>query len=89
MYITNKEIINTWFNNNNKIDHIIISDNEFGTNCIAFDNKHNVIEIKNKISIEIDNEYFVITEYDEDNEVSILCTIPLDWLMKNSECSVN
>ena len=83
MYITNKEIIKHLFQRSD-INHVIISSNEFCTYAIAIDDKNNVIETLNDINIEIDNNNFEITEYDDEFNVKDTCIIPLTYLIKNS-----
>ena len=88
MYITNKEIIECMFNDE-KVHHIIISTNDFGTYANAIDSKGTLIKSLDNIGITIDNDDLVITEYDENNNATGACCIPLIWLLRNSTYPIN
>ena len=88
MYITNKEIIRCLFDNNS-IDHIIIDTNDFGTFCNAFDNKGNIINSLDNVGVTIDNDDFIITEYNSEGDCVGACDIPLIWLLRNSDYPIS
>ena len=88
MYITNKEIIKCLFNDE-KIHHITISTNDFGTFCDGFDNTGDRIKSISNINVTIDNDDFTITEYNDDCEIIGVCCIPLIWLLRNSNYPIS
>lgn len=90
MYITNEEIIRCLFDDdNNKIHHIIMASNDFGTYCNAFNDKGDIIKSLHDINITIDNNDFKISIYDDDFNIKSVCDIPLMWLIRNSTYPIN
>ncbi len=88
MYITNKEIIKHLFQNPD-VHHVIISTNDFGTFANAIDNKSNIIDSLDNIDITIDNDDFIVMEYDDEYNITSICSIPLIWLLRDSNYPIN